>query len=59
MKSHPLDKVGKAMAWLRVEKAAGMCRISAEQLRAGDEAMLQELHVFLTAVWHSGTIPPE
>ena len=47
------------MAKLRGGKAAGTCKISAELLKAGDEAMIHGLHAVLTAVWHSGIIPPD
>ena len=40
-------------------KAAGICIISAELLKTGGEAMICGLHAVLTAVWHSGTIPPD
>ena len=43
----------------RGEKAAGICYISAELFKAGGEAMIRGLHAVLTAVWHSGTIPPD
>ena len=43
------------MAKLRGGKAAGICNISAELLKA----MIRGLHAVLTAVWHSGTIPPD
>ena len=54
-----IDKVKKAVAKLRDGKAAGICNISAELLKAGGEAMIRGLHAVLTAVWHSGTIPPD
>ena len=44
---------------MRGGKAAGICNISAELLKAGGEAMICGLHAVLTAVWHSGTIPPD
>ena len=60
----PIDKtapsigdVKEAVAKLRGGKAAGIY-ISAELLKAGGEAMICGLHAVLTAVWHSGTIPP-
>ena len=44
---------------VNLTKAAGICNISAELLKAGGEAMIRGLHAVLTAVWHSGTIPPD
>ncbi|KAG0723026.1 LINE-1 retrotransposable element ORF2 protein [Chionoecetes opilio] len=54
-----LDEVREAVAKLRGGKAAGVCNISAELLKAGGEAMIRGLHAALTAVWQSGTIPPD
>ncbi|KAG0715480.1 Craniofacial development protein 2 [Chionoecetes opilio] len=54
-----LDEVREAVAKLRGGKAAGVCNISAELLKAGGEAMIRGLHSVLTAVWQSGTIPPD
>ncbi|KAG0727408.1 Craniofacial development protein 2 [Chionoecetes opilio] len=54
-----LDEVREAVAKLRGGKAAGVCNISAELLKAGGEAMIRGLHAVLTAVWQSGTIPPD
>ncbi|KAG0723422.1 Transposon TX1 uncharacterized protein [Chionoecetes opilio] len=54
-----LDEVREAVAKLRGGKAAGVCNISAELLKAGGEAMIHGLHAVLTAVWQSGTIPPD
>ena len=51
-----LDEVKKAVAKLRDGEAAGICNISAEFFKAGDEAMIRGLHADLNAVWHSGTI---
>ena len=45
-----LDEVKEAVTRLRSGKAAGICNISAELLKAGDEAMIRELHAVLTAV---------
>ena len=53
-----IDEVKEAVAKLRGGKAAGICNISAEFLKAGCEAMIHGLHAVLTAVWHLGTIPP-
>ena len=54
-----LDEVREAVARLRGGKAPGVCNISAELLKAGGEAMTRGLHAVLTAVWQSGTIPPD
>ena len=54
-----LDEVREAVARLRGGKAPGVCNISAELLKAGGEAMIHGLHAVLTAVWQSGTIPPD
>ncbi|KAG0727434.1 LINE-1 reverse transcriptase [Chionoecetes opilio] len=54
-----LDEVREAVAKLRGGKAAGVCNISAELLKAVGEAMIHGLHAVLTAVWQSGTIPPD
>ncbi|KAG0729173.1 Transposon TX1 uncharacterized protein [Chionoecetes opilio] len=54
-----LDEVREAVAKLRGGKAAGVCNISAELLKARGEAMTRGLHAVLTAVWQSGTIPPD
>ena len=43
----------EAVEKLRGGKAAGICNISAELLKAGGEIMIRGLHVVLTAVWHS------
>ena len=51
-----IDEVKEAVAKLRDGKAAGICNMSAELLKAGDEAMIRGLHA---AIWHSGTIPPD
>ncbi|KAG0730476.1 Transposon TX1 uncharacterized protein [Chionoecetes opilio] len=53
-----LDEVREAVAKLKGGKAAGVCNISAELLKAGGEAMIHGLHAVLTAVRQSGTIPP-
>ncbi|KAG0721870.1 Ankyrin repeat and SOCS box protein 3 [Chionoecetes opilio] len=36
-----------------------MHKMSAELLKTGGEAMIRGLHAVLTAVWQSGTIPPD
>ncbi|KAG0713018.1 X-linked retinitis pigmentosa GTPase regulator-interacting protein 1 [Chionoecetes opilio] len=48
-----LDEVREAVAKLKGGKAAGVCNISAELLKAGGEAMIRGLHAVLTAVWQS------
>ncbi|KAG0721718.1 Chitooligosaccharidolytic beta-N-acetylglucosaminidase [Chionoecetes opilio] len=45
------DEVREAVSKLRGGKAAGVCNISAELLKAGGEAMIRGLHAVLTAVW--------
>ncbi|KAG0722447.1 hypothetical protein GWK47_005983 [Chionoecetes opilio] len=45
-----LDEVREAVAKLRGGKAAGVCNISAELLKARGEAMIRGLHAVLTAV---------
>ena len=54
-----IDDVKEAVAKLRGRKAAGIYNINAELLKAGGEAMIRGLHTVMTAVWHSGTIPPD
>ena len=54
----PINKA-VPVAKLRGGKAADICNISAEMLKAGGEAMIRGLHTVLTAVWHSGTIPSD
>ena len=54
-----IGDVKEAVTKLRGEKAAGMCSISAELLKVWGEAMIRGLQAVLTAVWHSGTIPPD
>ena len=60
----PIDKTVcsiddiKEVVKMRGGKAAAICNISVELLKAWNEAMILGLHAVLTAVWHSGTIPP-
>ena len=54
-----LDEVKEAVARLRGGKAAGICDISMELIKAGGEAMTCGLPAVLPAVWHSSTIPPD
>ncbi|XP_076059698.1 uncharacterized protein LOC143036335 [Oratosquilla oratoria] len=44
---------------LKGGKAAGICNISGELLKAGDEVMIHGLYAVLSAVWQSGTIPSD
>ena len=52
-------EVKEAVAKFRDGKAAGICNIGAELLKAGGETMIHGPHAVLIAVWHSGTIPPD
>ena len=52
-------EVKEAVGKLRGGKAAGACNISAEMLKAGNDPMIHGLHAVLSAVWRSGTIPPD
>ena len=54
-----IDEVKEAVAKLRGGKAGGICKIRAELLKARVKAVTRGLHAVLTAVWHSGTIPPD
>lgn len=54
-----LTEVREAVSKLKCGKAAGVCNISGELLKAGGEAMIHGLHAVLTAVWQSGTIPSD
>ena len=54
-----LAEVREAVNKLKCGKAAGICNVSAEMLKAGGEAMIRGLHAVLSAVWQSGTIPPD
>ena len=45
-----IDEVKEAVGKLRGGKAAGICNISAELLKAGSETMICGLHAVLTAV---------
>ena len=51
-----IDDVKEAVAKFKGGKAAGICNISIEMLKAKIKAMIRGLHAVLTAVWHSGTI---
>ena len=54
-----LTEVREAVSKLKCGKAAGVCNISAEMLKAGGEAMIHGLHAVLSAVWQTGAIPPD
>ncbi|XP_069995851.1 uncharacterized protein [Penaeus vannamei] len=54
-----LTKVRGAISKLKSGKAAGICSIPAELLKAGVEPIAWGLHVVLVAIWWSGTIPPD
>ncbi len=54
-----LAEVREAVNKLKGGKAAGVCNISAEMLKAVGETMIHGLHALLTAFWQSGTIPPD
>ncbi|KAG0714390.1 hypothetical protein GWK47_014255 [Chionoecetes opilio] len=53
------DEVREALTKLMGGKAAAVCNISAELLKAGCVAMMRGLHAVLTAMWQSNTIPPD
>ncbi|XP_069982357.1 uncharacterized protein [Penaeus vannamei] len=44
---------------LKGGKAAGICEVPAELLKAGGEPMARGLHAVLAAIWQSGSIPPD
>ena len=54
-----LAEVRKAVSKLKCGKAAGICNISGELLKAGGETMIHGLHAVLSAIWQSGTIPSD
>ena len=54
-----LTEVRVAISKLKGGKAAGFCGIPAELLKFGGDAMARGLHTVLTAIWQSGTIPPD
>ena len=54
-----LAEVRMAVAKLKGGRAAGVCGIAGELLKAGGEDMIRGLHAVLTAVWQTGTIPPD
>ena len=54
-----IAEVRMAVSKLKSGKAAGVCGIPGELLKEGGEGMIQGLHRVLTAVWQTGTIPPD
>ncbi|XP_069975009.1 uncharacterized protein [Penaeus vannamei] len=54
-----LTEVRGAISKLKSGKAAGICVIPAELLKAVGEPMAQSLHAVLAAIWQSGTVPPD
>ena len=54
-----LAEVREAVGKLKGGKAPGVCGIPGELLKAGGESVIHGLHAVLTAVWQSGTIPPD
>ena len=54
-----LAEVREAVAKLKSGKAPGVCGIPGELLKAGGGAMIHGLNAVLTAVWQTGTIPPD
>jgi len=53
------EEVRRAVSRLKSGKAAGVCGIAVELLKVGGEAMICGLHAVLSAVWETGTIPPD
>ena len=53
----PLTEVRGVISKLKSGKAAGICGIPAELLKAGGEPMARPLHAVLAAIWWSGTVP--
>ena len=54
-----LDEVKKAVARLKSGRAAGVCDIPAELVKAGGEAMIRGLHAVIEVIWQTGIIPPD
>ena len=54
-----LDKVREAVVMLRRGKAAGICNITLELVKAGGNTMICGLHTVLSTMWRSGAIPPD
>ncbi len=54
-----LAEVRESVNKMKCGKAAGICNVSTEMLKAGGEDMIRGLHAVLSAVWQPGTIPPD
>ena len=54
-----LDKVRNAVKSLKNDRAAGICKVSAELLKFGGECMLRWLQVTIKCVWISEKIPDD
>ena len=52
-----LDEVRNAVKSLKNDRAAGICKITAELLKFGGECMLQWLQLIINCVWISEKIP--
>ncbi|XP_069983535.1 uncharacterized protein [Penaeus vannamei] len=52
-----LTEVRGAISKLKSGKAAGICGIPAEQLKAGGELMARGLHAVLAAIWQYSSVP--
>ena len=51
-----LAEVRKVVEGLKDGRAAGVCSISGEMLKAGGEPMILELHAVITVVWQTGKL---
>ena len=54
-----LEETQRAVDKLKAGKAAGICGIPGELLKAGGADVIKGLHSVLCAVWESGIIPPD
>ena len=54
-----LEEIRAAVRQLRGGRAAGICGIQAELLKAGGEAALLALHSVFSVVWRTGIIPAD
>ena len=54
-----LDEVQNAVKSLKNDRAAGICKITAELLKFGGECMLQWLQLIINCVWISEKIPDD
>ena len=54
-----LEEVQKAVHKLSSNKTAGKDEITAEMMKAGGPAVMQELHQLVVAVWRSEAVPQE